>query len=104
MARPRATSWPSGDRTAITSAGWFDPFDYGTRYYNLGINLMRPWRDALRDYIVREFPLALANADPNAERRQRPERRKFNAPWTGIERRSSQERRSQRASRELKVG
>ncbi len=69
----------------------------------LGINLMRPWRDALRDYIVREFPLALASADPNAERRQRPDRRKSSEPWHGIERRMSMGRRSEE-SRQLKVG
>ncbi len=29
----------------------------------LGINRMRPWRVALRDYILREFPHALAGAE-----------------------------------------
>jgi hypothetical protein len=34
--------WNVGDRTAISSAGWIDPFDFGTRYYNFGINFNRP--------------------------------------------------------------
>ena len=60
----------------------------------LGINLMRPWRDALRDYILREFPQALAGADPNAERRLRTERRKQALPWDATERRRTVGRRA----------
>lgn len=36
--------WNIGDRTAITSAGWFDPYDPGTKYFNAGIYLSRPDR------------------------------------------------------------
>jgi dTDP-4-dehydrorhamnose reductase len=60
----------------------------------LGINLMRPWREALRDYVTREFPLALAGADPDAERRLRGERRKQPVPWNAKERRKTTGRRS----------
>lgn len=60
----------------------------------LGINLMRPWREALQDYILREFPHALAGAQPEGgERRVRAERRKETMAWTGPERRRSGERR-----------
>lgn len=38
------TIWNVGDQTAITSSGWFDPFDTGARYWNLGIYLSRPDR------------------------------------------------------------
>ena len=34
--------WNVGDRTAITSAGWFDTFDFGTRYFNIGVYYNRP--------------------------------------------------------------
>lgn len=34
--------WNVGDRVSLTSAGWFDPFDYGARYFNIGANLNRP--------------------------------------------------------------
>lgn len=34
--------WNVGDRTAIQSAGWFDPFDPGARYFNAGVYLARP--------------------------------------------------------------
>jgi dTDP-4-dehydrorhamnose reductase len=70
---------------------------------SLGINVMRPWREALRDYITREFPLALANADPNADRRGRPDRRKTSVPWNATERRKSIGRRSEE-TRQFKVG
>lgn len=60
----------------------------------LGINVMRPWRDALQDYITREFPHAFAgNGHDHAERRVRKERRKETLPWTGPERRKSGGRR-----------
>jgi hypothetical protein len=65
----------------------------------LGINTMRPWRDALRDYILREFPHALAGAQvPGGERRVRAERRKETLPWTGPERRKKGERRDKRVA------
>ena len=60
----------------------------------LGINLMRPWRDALKDYMTREFPHAFAGAETTSkERRLRRERRKETLPWTGPERRKSGGRR-----------
>ncbi len=34
--------WHVGDRTSFTSAGWFDPFDFGARYFNLGMFFNRP--------------------------------------------------------------
>jgi hypothetical protein len=36
--------WNVGDRVGLQSAGWFDPFDFGTRYYNVGVFLDRPDR------------------------------------------------------------
>lgn len=36
--------WNIGDRTSILSSGWFDPFDYGARYWNIGMSLDRPDR------------------------------------------------------------
>ena len=35
-------SWAIGDRNGITSSGWFDPFDLGTRYYNVSTYYNRP--------------------------------------------------------------
>ena len=34
--------WHIGDRFSITSAGWFDPFTDGARYFNVGLNFNRP--------------------------------------------------------------
>lgn len=34
--------WHVGDRTSISSAGWYDPFDTGVRYFNFGVNFNRP--------------------------------------------------------------
>ena len=65
----------------------------------LGINLMRPWREALSDYILREFPQALAGAAAG-ERRVRAERRKETLLWTGPERRRKNERRRGEAREE----
>jgi dTDP-4-dehydrorhamnose reductase len=62
----------------------------------LGINLMRPWREALHDYITREFPHALASAEAQTERRarrSRRDRRKRAFTWNGPERRKSRGRR-----------
>jgi dTDP-4-dehydrorhamnose reductase len=60
----------------------------------LGINAMRPWRDALKDYITREFPHAFAGVQAAGdERRLRKERRKETLQWTGPERRKSSGRR-----------
>jgi hypothetical protein len=35
-------TWNVGDRTSVVSSGWFDPFNVGTRYATLGMNLNRP--------------------------------------------------------------
>ena len=69
----------------------------------LGINLMRPWREALRDYVTREFPLALAGASPDAERRARADRRKNPVAWNATERRKSDGRRSEEAVTRLRA-
>lgn len=34
--------WNLGDRVSLFSAGWFDPFEEGARYFNLGMNFGRP--------------------------------------------------------------
>lgn len=34
--------WNVGDRTALSSSGWFDPYTNGTRYFNLGVYFNRP--------------------------------------------------------------
>lgn len=34
--------WNAGDRTAISSSGWFDPHALGTRYFNVGVYFNRP--------------------------------------------------------------
>lgn len=34
--------WNIGDRTAVTSSGWYDPFEFGTRYFNVGVFYNRP--------------------------------------------------------------
>ena len=39
--------WNIGDRTSILSSGWFDPFDFGARYWNVGMSLDRPDRTNL---------------------------------------------------------
>lgn len=36
--------WNIGDRVGVHSGGWFDPFDEGARYYNVGVFLDRPDR------------------------------------------------------------
>jgi hypothetical protein len=33
--------WAAGDRTIFHSNGWFDPFEYGTRYWELGVTVAR---------------------------------------------------------------
>ncbi|VTS00009.1 organic solvent tolerance protein : Organic solvent tolerance protein OstA-like protein OS=Rhodopirellula maiorica SM1 GN=RMSM_06261 PE=4 SV=1: OstA_C [Tuwongella immobilis] len=33
--------WNIGDRTGIRSEGWFDPFEFGTRYWNVGAHYNR---------------------------------------------------------------
>ena len=64
---------------------------------DLGINLMRPWREALKDYVTREFPHAIAgyagDKSASGERRVRTERRKQSYPWTGPDRRKAERRR-----------
>jgi hypothetical protein len=39
--------WNVGDRTSLLSSGWFDPFDFGARYWNVGVNFDRPDRTNL---------------------------------------------------------
>lgn len=59
-----------------------------------GLNFMRPWKEALRDYLTRDFPHAFKGQEQaGGERRMRTERRKQSLPWTGPERRKSQGRR-----------
>ncbi len=61
----------------------------------LGINVMRPWREALQDYVTREFPLAMAGATKDGnERRQRAGRRKMVVSWDATARRKSTGRRA----------
>lgn len=60
----------------------------------IDINLMRPWREALDDYIRREFPHAIAGQErPQEDRRVRTERRKQAISWNGPERRKTLGRR-----------
>ncbi|HLW64560.1 MAG TPA: hypothetical protein VKS79_04510 [Gemmataceae bacterium] len=35
-------TWNVGDRTALVSSGWIDPFDTGTHYFTVGAMLNRP--------------------------------------------------------------
>lgn len=60
----------------------------------LGINAMRPWREALKDYITREFPLAMAGAAKGSDRRQRAGRRKLVVSWNATARRKTIGRRA----------
>ncbi|MFN4261858.1 MAG: hypothetical protein ACK4RK_21465 [Gemmataceae bacterium] len=48
--------WNIGDRTALTSAGWFDPIDDGARVWNVGAFLNRPDRT--------QFYLGYRHTDP----------------------------------------
>jgi len=34
--------WHVGDRLSVLSGGWYDPFDTGVKYFNLGVNFNRP--------------------------------------------------------------
>lgn len=34
--------WNVGDQTAISAQGWFDPYDPGTNYWNIGTYMQRP--------------------------------------------------------------
>jgi hypothetical protein len=34
--------WNVGDRLALSSSGWYEPVNYGTRYVNLGVFFSRP--------------------------------------------------------------
>jgi hypothetical protein len=36
--------WNVGDRVSVVSSGWYDPFDYGARWYTVGAYLDRPDR------------------------------------------------------------
>jgi hypothetical protein len=37
-----AALWNVGDRTSLSSSGWFDPFDSGARFFSFGTNFNRP--------------------------------------------------------------
>ena len=39
-----AALWNVGDRVSVQSSGWFEPYDGGVRYYNVGAFLERPDR------------------------------------------------------------
>src|SRR5581483_360677 len=39
--------WNIGDRTALTSSGWFEPVDNGPRVYDVGLFFNRPDRTGL---------------------------------------------------------
>ena len=41
------TTWNVGDRTAITSTGWYDPYDQGARVFTIGAEMNRPDRTSL---------------------------------------------------------
>jgi hypothetical protein len=41
------TVWNVGDRTALVSDGWFEPYDGGSRYWNAGVHLNRTDRTNL---------------------------------------------------------
>jgi hypothetical protein len=61
----------------------------------MGMNYMRPWRQALKDYIAREFTHAMAGHErPGTERRVRKGRRVQALTWDGRERRQTLGRRS----------
>jgi dTDP-4-dehydrorhamnose reductase len=55
----------------------------------LGLNRMRPWRVALREYIAREFPHAFVGTCALGDRRARADRRKEAIDWNGRERRKA---------------
>ncbi len=40
-------AWFIGDRTTLTSSGWFEPADDGPRFWDMGLFLMRPTRGNL---------------------------------------------------------
>jgi hypothetical protein len=40
-------TWNAGDRTAVTSTGWVDPFDHGARVFTIGATMNRPDRTNL---------------------------------------------------------
>jgi dTDP-4-dehydrorhamnose reductase len=71
----------------------------------IGINLMRPWKQALYDYLVRGFPNIIARKDidvdniqplyPSLERRSLPDRRSNQASFDGTCRRGKSDRRGQ---------
>jgi hypothetical protein len=42
-----ATTWNVGDRTALVSNGWFEPYQNGSRYWNAGVYLNRTDRTNL---------------------------------------------------------
>lgn len=64
----------------------------------IGLNFMRPWKDALRDYIGAEFSHAKTGAEASGERRLREERRRTKHSWKGPDRRHDDGRRAIDAS------
>lgn len=61
----------------------------------LGICFMRPWREALEDYVSREFPHATAGSQQvGVDRRLRGDKRKLATEWKGPARRKSRGRRA----------
>jgi hypothetical protein len=48
--------WNLGDRTSVTSNGWFDPFEHGARYWTIGTQFNRPDRT--------QFYLGYRQTDP----------------------------------------
>ena len=42
-----ATTWNLGDRTALVSNGWFEPYEGGSRYWNAGVYVNRSDRTNL---------------------------------------------------------
>ncbi|MCC7126104.1 MAG: NAD(P)-dependent oxidoreductase [Acidobacteria bacterium] len=70
----------------------------------LGVNLMRPWRAALREYIHAEYRHLLSGAAADerwnrVERRGQGERRQSDEPHAGAERRQLMDRRALRITR-----
>jgi hypothetical protein len=42
-----ATTWNVGDRTALVSNGWFEPYQNGSRYWNAGVYMNRTDRTSV---------------------------------------------------------
>lgn len=55
-----ALTWAAGDRTVFYSNGWFDPFEFGTRYWEVGMTIARDDRTY--------FGFSYKNVDPMQSR------------------------------------